>query len=197
MFEDREKPNLFEKIRLWWKFDGKYYHKYLKQGIKNLWYWFPIIWKDRNWDQHYIFEVLKHKLKSQSEYIGRMDFHTRAQQDARNMRICIKLIQICQDDTYGMEYMDYHKDRIWFTPCEDRPDSSLMNSELVWEKFDDYFKKYPLIYKRVLKGEGIFSMEGRWDDKQVLAMNIAHINQKRAQDLLFKIMNNGINSWWD
>jgi len=28
-------------------------------------------------------------------------------------------------------------------------------------------------------------------------MNICHINQKRAQDLLFKIVNENINSWWD
>jgi hypothetical protein len=49
-------------IPLWWNHDGKYYHKYIKQGVKNLIYWFPIIWKDRNWDSHYIFEIMKHKL---------------------------------------------------------------------------------------------------------------------------------------
>ena len=147
-FEDmknRPRPNIFRRIYLWWEHDGRYYHKYLKQGIKNIIYWFPIIWKDRHWDSHYIFEILKHKLKAQAKYIGDNDRHTRAQQDARRMRLCIKLMQKIQDDDYAMEYMDYHKDRIWFTDCEDRPDSSLMNSEQVWEKFDDYFKKYPLI----------------------------------------------------
>ena len=37
------------------------------QGIKNLLYWFPIIWKDRNFDEHFIYEILKHKLKYQSK----------------------------------------------------------------------------------------------------------------------------------
>jgi hypothetical protein len=31
-----------------------------------------IIWGDRDWDSHYIYEILKHKLKSQSQYIGIM-----------------------------------------------------------------------------------------------------------------------------
>ena len=196
-FADRPKPNIFRRIYLWWEHDGRYYHKYLKQGIKNTIYWFPIIWKDRHWDSHYIFEILKHKLKAQADYIGSNDRHTRAQQDARRMRLCIKLMQKIQDDDYAMEYVDYHKDRIWFTDCEDRPGSSLMNSEQVWEKFDDYFKKYPLIYKRVLNGEGPIKREGREDDKQIIAMNIAYINQDRAHKLLFKIMEENILGWWD
>ena len=199
-FEDiknQPRPNIFRRIYLWWNHDGRFYHKYLKEGIKNTIYWLPIIWKDRHWDSHYIFEILKHKLKAQANYIGGRGFHTRAHQDARRMRLCVKLMQKIQDDDYAMEYMDYHKDRIWFTDCEDRPDSSLMNSEQIWEKFDDYFKKYPLIYKRVMNGEGVFKREGREDDKHIIAMNIAYINQDRAHKLLFKIMEENILKWWD
>jgi hypothetical protein len=199
-FEDlknQPRPNFFRRILIWWNHDGKYYHKYFKNGVKNLWYWLPIIWRDRNWDGHYIYEIMKHKLKAQANYIGINDRHTRAQLDAKRMAICVKLIQLCQDEAYTMEYMDYAKDRVWFTPCEDRPGSSLYNSENVWEKYDEYFAKYPLIYKRVMNGEGVFSLEGREDDKHVIAMNIAHTNQDRARKLLFKIMEENIEGWWD
>jgi hypothetical protein len=153
-FEDRPKLNLWDKISLWWRFDGKYYHKFLREGISNIIYWFPIIWKDRNWDHGYIYTMLQHKLKAQAQYIGRRDWHTRAQQDARRMTICVNLIQKLQDDFYEMEYMDYAKDRHWFEPCNDGTDNSTWESENIWEKYDDYFKKYPLIYKRVMNGEG-------------------------------------------
>jgi len=201
-FEDlknQPRPNFFRRIWLWWEHDGKYYHKYFKQGVKNIIYWFPVIWKDRNWDGHYIFEILQHKLKAQSNYIGRRDFHTRAQLDAKRMRLCISLIKKVQEEDYTMEYMDYAKDRVWFTPCEDRPGSSLYNSEEVWEKYDEYFKKYPLVYKRVLKGEGVFTLNGRNDSdmKRVIAQNIAHLNHDRARKLLFKIMEENIEGWWD
>ena len=42
-FEDlknRPKPNFFKRIWMWWYHDGQYYHKYFKQGVKNIWYWF-------------------------------------------------------------------------------------------------------------------------------------------------------------
>ena len=200
-FEDlknQPRPNLFRRIYLWWAHDGKYYHKYFKQGVKNLWYWFPVIWKDRNWDGHYIFEIIQHKLEGQANYIGERDLHTRAQLDAKRMRLCISLIKKVQEEDYAMEYMDYAKDRVWFTDCEDRPGSSLYNSEEVWEKYDEYFAKYPLVYKRVLKGEGVFTLDGRDESsiKRVIAQNIAHLNHDRARKLLFKIMEENIEGWW-
>ena len=197
--KNRPRPNPFRRISLWWKFDGRYIHKEIKRGIQNIIYWLPVIWKDRHWDDHYIFEILKHKLKAQANEIGTKDRHTRAQLDARRMRLCVKLIQLVQDETYATEYMDYHKDRIWFTPCEDRPGSSLYNSEEVWEKYDQFFAKYPLVYKRVLKGEGPFSLGGRdeADKKRVIAQNIAHLNHDRAHKLLFKILEQNIRGWWD
>ena len=196
---NRPRPNIFRRIYLWWYFEGRYLHHQVKRGIKNLWYWFPIIWKDRNWDDHYIFEVLKHKLKAQAKYIGDRDFHTRAQLDAKRMRLCVKLIEKVQDESYQMEYMEYGKDRVWFTDCEDRPGSSRYNSEEVWEKYDEYFKKYPLVYKKVLKGAGPFTLDGRDEDeiKKIIAMNIAHVNQDRVHKLLFKILEENIRGWWD
>jgi hypothetical protein len=184
-------------IPIWWNHEGRYYHNIFKQGVKNLWYWFPIIWKDRNWDSSYIFEMLKHKLSSQADYIGGHDRHTRAQQDARRMRLCVKLMGLVQDDFYSSEYADYHKTKYWVEPIEDGLGTSSLETKLLEENFDDYFKKYPLIYKRVLNGEGIFCREGREDDKQIIAMNIGYINHDRARKLLFKIMEENMEKWWD
>lgn len=197
LFEDRPKLNLWDKVSLWWNFEGRYYHKFLREGIKNIIYWFPIIWKDRNWDHSYIYIMLQHKLKAQAKYIGSKDRHTRAQQDAKRMTICVNLIQKLQDDFYGLEYTDYAEDLHWFETINDGTGNSTWEHENVWEKYDDYFAKYPLIYKKVMAGEGVFPLKGREDDKQVIAMNIAHLNEARAHKLLFKIIEQDINSWWD
>jgi hypothetical protein len=81
-----------EWISLWWNNEGKYLHRNFKIGIKNLIYWFPIIWKDRNWDSHYTFEIMMHKIKAQSKYIGERDIHTRAKRDAEVMMTCVRLM---------------------------------------------------------------------------------------------------------
>jgi hypothetical protein len=138
-----------------------------------------------------------HKIKAQSKYIGERDIHTRAKRDAEVMMTCAKLMKLVQEDVYSSEYSDYHKTKHWFEDCEDKPGLSTFKSELLEETFDDYFKKYPLIYKRVLNGEGPIKRKGREDDKQIIAMNIGYINHDRARKLLFKLMEENIEKWWD
>ena len=185
-----------DNVSLWWTHDGRYLAKEFIRGLKSIKYWLPIIWKDRNWDHQYIFDILSHKLKAQSKYIGDMDTHTRAKRDAEVMMTCVRLIEKVKDEFYSMEYMEYEKTKHWFEDVPDSPGYSSWESRQLEENFDDYFKKYPLIHKRVLNGEGWLKIED-FTDKHRIASNIAHINHKRARKLLFKIMEQNIEGWWD
>jgi len=186
-------------ISLWWKFEGRYYHKDLYRGIKNLIKWFVVIWKDRDWDSYYIFRIMEHKLKLQAKGIAKRDIHVNAKRDAEVMMTCVRLMEKIREGYYQSEYMDYHKSDYWFEDIEDQPGWSTWESEIKSENFDDYFKKYPLIYKRVLNGEGVFGVgdETEYDGKMRIAMNIAHINHDRVRKLLFKLMEYNMEKWWD
>ena len=185
-------------IPLWWDNEGRYTLRNIKTGFKNIFYWLPIIWKDRHWDSHYIFEIMMHKLKAQSKYIGSRDIHTRAKRDAEVMMTCVRLMKLVQDETYSSEYSDYHKTKHWFEPTEKEGYSS-WESKLLTEDFDGYIKKYPLIEKRVMNGDSIYSLDGEdhSEIKQRVAMSIGHLNHERARKLLFKIMEANIERWWD
>jgi len=187
----------WNRLSSWWGFEGKYTFGDIRTGVSNLVYWFPVIWKDRHWDHHYIFEVMMHKLKAQSKYIGSRDFHVTAKRDAEIMMVCVRLMDLVREEHYQMEHMGYHKTKNWFEPVPGREDLRSWESRLVTERFDEYFKKYPLVYKRVLNGEGVFGREGREDDKKIIAMSIGRLNHDRARKLLFKIMEKNIERWWD
>lgn len=196
--EKSRKVGVFEKISLWWKFDGKYMHKEFVRGVKNLWRWFPTIWKDRDWDDSYIFEIIRVKLEHQAKYIGYRDLHVSAKRDAEKMRLVAKLIQLQKDDFYSMEYMDYHKTEYDFVPTDETEKWFRMEDTLISENFDDFFKKYPRQYKKVLSGEvNLYGKEVDETDKQRIAMEIAHENQNRCRKLIFKIMESEIERWWD
>jgi hypothetical protein len=196
--ENDEKITIFEKIRLWWKFDARYYHKDFIEGIKNLWKWFPVIWRDRDWDTNFIYEIIKVKLENQAEYIGGKDRHDRAKRDAELMRLTSRLITRCQDDYYDMEYMDYHNSNYNWIDVDGKSDLKQLDVEMVSENFDDYFKKYPRQYKRVMSGElNRFDRDIEEKEKQIIAMEIAHENQDRCRKLVFKIMESRIEGWWD
>ena len=194
----KEKVNIFEKISLWWRFDGRYMHKEFVRGIKNLWRWFPVIWKDRDWDQTFIYRVIKTKLEFQANYIGGRGNHVSAKRDAEKMRLVSKLIKLQQEDFYSMEYMDYHETKYDFVPTDETKKWFTMEDTLISENFQDYFDKYPRQYKRVISGE-INRYRRPIDEKddKVIAMEIAHENQERCKRLIFKIMESEIERWWD
>ena len=126
----------------WIKWSLPYQHKYIKYGVKNLYKWFWVIWKDRDWDHHYIFQVLKFKLEKQANHLAENGFHNNAQRDAELMMTCVRLIDKLQNEYYYDEL------------CK----SGVRSSEAV---------------------------------KNVIAKH------KKAKRLLFKIMNDRIEEWWD
>ena len=126
----------------WIKWELPYQHKYIKYGVKNLYKWFWVIWKDRDWDHHYIFQVLKFKLEKQANHLAENGFHNEAQRDAELMMTCVRLIDKLQNEYYYDEL------------CK----SGVRSSEAV---------------------------------QNVIAKH------KKAKRLLFKIMNDRIEEWWD
>ena len=56
-------------------------------GIRNLIKWFPIIWKNREWDHYYIYEILKFKLENQSQYLKNQGRHVSSKRDSEKMML--------------------------------------------------------------------------------------------------------------
>ena len=206
--EVKEKPNRLKDLldtiydKVYWKTIG-WRIKEFRSSVNKLIRWFPIIWKDRDWDDHYIWEIMKNKLRWQAKYIGDRDFHTRAALDAKRIRLCANLMDKVQDGFYSGEYMDYHESKWNFLDIPDKPGYKELDMQTTSENFDDYFKKYPLVYKKVLANKelqlfGIKARDGETevDAKQRIAMNIGYHNHNRARKLLFKIMEENIEGWW-
>lgn len=158
------------------------------KSIKNLIRWFPVIWKDRDWDHHFIFEILKFKIKNQAEYIGKNGNHISAERDVEKMMLCVRLIERVQTEYYGLEYHDYSETKIEFIDSKNHPGKYEIEFTEISENFDEYFKKYPLIYKKVFE-PGI--------KKSHIASRMARVNEERANKLLFKILEENIRRWWD
>ena len=171
----------------------------VKHGVKNLIRWIPIIWKDRDYDHNFIYELIKVKLEFQGEYIKKKNRFVSSSREGERMLLVSRLIQREQDDFYSMEPFDYHESEISFNEIEGRPGLKSMDVKITSENFDEYFKKYPRIYKKVLNGE-IGKLRLRDDEvenKSIIATTISYENQKRCHQLIFKIMDQNINKWWD
>ena len=160
------------------------------RGIQNLIHWLPVIWKDRHWDDHYIFEVLKHKIKLQQKYIVNSNRHTRVNIDNRDMTIVLNLIERIQDDYYALECYEYENSNFRFEPAGD--EKYTMERDVISENYDAYLKKYRTSVRAVMKKD----METT-TDKSKLCFWVAQHNQQKAHDLLFRILKERLTWWWD
>jgi hypothetical protein len=196
MFELKtEKTSWIQKIKLWWRFEGQHIPRDIQQGIWNLWKWRRVIWNDRNWDSHYIFNILQFKLELTANHLNQYSHHVDFERDVQRIKTCIRLIQKYQNEYYAMEYQDYYENRFWFEDLSDQPGYYELKINDISDNFQDYFAKYPRIHRGLLSGK-LTAYFGLNDDK-CIAMNIAQHNHRRAKQLLFKILHQHIDEWWN
>jgi hypothetical protein len=111
--------------------------------LRNICRWLPIIWKDQDWDYWHTFEILKTKLRFQSQHFRKHGYHVSSEREAQKMELCIRLIDKVQNERYYDEQLE-NKDEI-------------TNKDMM-----DAIRKHD-----------------------------------RAKKLLFNILENNIESWWD
>jgi len=189
----KTKDKLIWKIRRWFKWDFKHLHRNITKGIKNLWKWFPLVWKDRDWDHHFIFEVLKFKIKNTSKYIETKKRFVGWENEVRYMNICVNLIDKIQEEWYQMEYMDYEDSKIEFVPSSKEGLYEIEQS-VTRNDLKSYISKYPNSRREVLKQR---MYKGYSETERGIALSIGVHRHLKARRLLFKILEEKIEGWWD
>ena len=161
----------------------------LTSGLRSLRYWVPIIWKDRDWDYWHIYNILKFKLEQNAKLLQNKQRFVDSARSAEKMLLCARLIEIQQEELYAMEYMDYSETDFEFLPTNDELYELRINE--ISESYDEYFAKYPRQYKIALQECGADA------SKTKLAIVIGTQNQQRSKDLLYRIIQENIERWWD
>jgi hypothetical protein len=115
-----------------------------------------------------------------------------SKKNSQMMMTCVRLIEKIENETYDHEWYKFqHSEYLWIP---DTPGSFRLEINKIWEKYDEYFAKYPHAYREVTKTEKyIFANIS----KQNIAMNMSHYMNKKANRLLFKILERDLRKWWD
>jgi hypothetical protein len=151
----------------------------------------PTLYKDKDWDGWYIYNILQKKIEFQRHEIIYANRHTEVDRDNRDMTIALNLLERVKEEYYGMEHLDYSETEFDFIPVEDNPNLKEMKKTVLSENYDEFLKKYPSSVRKVLKefGKGL--------EKDTLCYLVARHNQEKARKLLFKLLEQKIERWWD
>jgi hypothetical protein len=92
--KNKDYSKWYWKVYRWFKMGGKIFPSYrFKTGVENLWKWFPVIWKDRDYDHDFIFEILKFKLNNMANRFEQTNRFVDSTKQASKIRTCVRLIQ--------------------------------------------------------------------------------------------------------
>jgi hypothetical protein len=152
--------------------------------------WAPTIWKDRDWDDGFIFDILQKKIEFQRKEIIYANRHTQVDRDNRDMTIVLNLIERVKEEHYNTEYLDYEKSKFRFEEVEGREDLKRLEIDVLSERYDEFLMKYPSSVRKVLKDKPDLN-------KKDLCFYVSHHNQEKAHDLLFRVLRERMRGWWD
>ena len=89
----------------------KYFFYDIKYRIQNIIYYLPIIWKDRDWDNEYILDLLKYKLKKNEKNLRKYSIAVDSDKTADEIKNVIDLIEIYPNITLeadpDFKYQEY------------------------------------------------------------------------------------------
>jgi len=152
-----------------------------KNGIKNLIMWFPIVWRDRNWDHTYIYRILRHKLYLTEMLIRNHGIHVRNIKDANKIKLCVNLLDRLINDDYHEGAFKRHYEK-WG------------HGKFLWDDADlEGYKTLKIEYPNVK------TSKDEIQEKKDFSRSSKHEIMLREQDLdyLFKQMRKHIQTWWN
>lgn len=146
-------------------------------SISNLISWFPIIWRDQDWDHNYLYEILHFKLKRMEKCL-RNGHHMDCEEDADNIQICVECLERLIVDEYVDKDWDFIRSKwgeIRWEECENKPGYCEMKLENIkTEKDEEEYRKD--VHELLEKEENLV---------------------KDDLSLLFEVMKDKIRNWWD
>ena len=178
-----ERTTLFD--RLHWRI------RYFLTGCRNLIKWAPTIYHDRDWDAHFILKMLQKKIEFQREELVNANRHMRIELYNRDMTLVLNLLERVREEYYNLECMDYWESDIIFNDISNSGGHKLADIVEKWEKYDEFLLKYSSSVRAVIKEHG------EQDDKQRLCLMVSRYNHKKANKLLFRILEERLTFWWD
>lgn len=189
---EHKKLNPWRRFLLFWKFEYRYYPRNFIVGILNLFKWGPVIWKDRDWDDSFFFDILKFKISNMAKFHGSKMPYLGSERNVEIMNTTVRLIDKFQTEHYRHEYLNYIDDDYSFDKIEGS-DCYEMKIVNLRDDLDEYFTKYPLLKNRAMK----HSYYQKNPSAASLGISMGIVQHEKAKRLIFELLNRNIEKWWE
>ena len=162
---------------------------YLKCGYrraKRFFAWFPIIWKDEDWDSAYLFEIMRFKISRIREEIEKNKRHIGYEKDVRDMKVAENLL-------HRIAFSDFYWELSQKLESLEKAGKCSCPKE-TWSlepyAFDPKTGE-PTLYQQIdLSCEYCKKARSRWIKQK-------RTKEKEDYDFLFRLLQKKAQRWWD
>lgn len=172
--------NAFDSLVPDWFRDLKTEIRWFFKNIKRIFEYLPVVWNDRDWDEHYIYKILKYKIERTRRENLRGN-HLHKNRYAKQMRTCEILLDRLAKDNYFDKLNEKHEKKwgelkVDFLPVN--PDSGYGQIDLSHPnaKTAEQKEQQSKEFKRIMKQENML--------------------RKQDLDLFAKIFARNSRNWW-
>lgn len=149
-------------------------------GIRNLIYWLPVIWRSGDYDDHFLWMVIQHQIKAMRNHIHKHRMHMGWEKDVHHMDITIHLLERILRNEYCINAYVRHEKRwgepVWvWLPIEGRPAKRL---EMMYPKAKTWKEQ-----DRAERGAGRCAKH-------------SHYLEDQDFEMLFDLLRRYSRSWW-
>jgi hypothetical protein len=161
------------------------------KNIKRLFEWFPIIWKDQDWDQAYIYDILIYKIRRNAKNIRDNDYIQNAKYYADRMELAALLLERVVNDYYIDLGYECYETKSWID------ENSNYQSKVVYVDAQEFFEKYPReCFKATIQSVDKVKIDEALYFNAKVSDQLGHNLHEKCKKLAFKIIEQDIDKWW-
>lgn len=160
-------------------------------GFRNLFEYFGVIYKDRDWDDWYFLELMEFKIRRMRNHIDKTNMFVGSEDVVKRMDLILRLLHKVKEEEYESEIFDYYESKIHFDEVPDKePKMYSLRSEELNNKLHLYFKNHKSAAVRLkIKKKRKYTLSE--------AIKLSHNRQNKASELLFKLIGSEYRKWWN
>lgn len=183
---------LKDNVPHYWKIkrilDIKGHYRNVRYGIANLYFFFNLVWNDRDYDWIFLAKLMRFKLSRMEHMIRNYGCHLHNERDADQIKRCVILLDRIIEDDYSDGIYKAHDEK-W-----GKTDWDTMFEECEWDEDGD-----ATMYQFKGKRPNVLTPEDAEQERKEYRrlMNKSEEARKRDIEYLFKYMNKHIQGWWD
>lgn len=146
-------------------------------GIQNIFIWLPVIWRDRDWDGHYVYEILYKKIADMEKHHQKYNPFVNKEKTLKRLRIARLLLKRITEHEYFENSL---------LPVERKYGDWPLETDPFFEPEPTEHGTYRLFDGRSKEHEAAWSR----------AMYHSMYMEKQDKDMLFSLLRKNLDRWW-